>query len=176
MVFRNGGKPSREDRWYWNGKPLMLTRRYNYLGYPLKSSFEPLHWIQGIIGHPIYPTHVPSLSIEDWFQAAQYIRASNVPISPNLPSESPSSQPRLKRRKLRCQIGYPRNYEVITEDGTTAKRHHDQLMRTLSKGEVEETVEGFDQEKEDDPEKGKEETIPTGRPVRSRRPPERLIC
>ncbi|UYV62176.1 hypothetical protein LAZ67_1008122 [Cordylochernes scorpioides] len=35
MVFRNGGKPSREDRWYWNGKPLMVTRRYNYLGYPL---------------------------------------------------------------------------------------------------------------------------------------------
>ncbi|UYV75015.1 hypothetical protein LAZ67_12002100 [Cordylochernes scorpioides] len=38
MVFRNGGKPSREDRWYWNGKPLMVTRRYNYLGYPLVST------------------------------------------------------------------------------------------------------------------------------------------
>ncbi|UYV70306.1 hypothetical protein LAZ67_7002481 [Cordylochernes scorpioides] len=38
MVFRNGGKPSREDRWYWNGKPLTVTRRYNYLGYPLVST------------------------------------------------------------------------------------------------------------------------------------------
>ncbi|UYV63537.1 hypothetical protein LAZ67_2004572 [Cordylochernes scorpioides] len=38
MVFRNGGKPSREDRWYWNGKPLMVTRRYIYLGYPLVST------------------------------------------------------------------------------------------------------------------------------------------
>ncbi|UYV82829.1 hypothetical protein LAZ67_22000997 [Cordylochernes scorpioides] len=67
----------------------------------------------------------------------------------------------------------PRNYEVITEDGTTAKRHQEQLIRRLSKGEVEETVEGFDKEKEDHPEKGKEETFPT-RPIRSRRPPERL--
>ncbi|UYV77575.1 SCD [Cordylochernes scorpioides] len=39
MVFRNGGKPSREDRWYWNGKPLMVTRRYNYLGYPLNDVY-----------------------------------------------------------------------------------------------------------------------------------------
>ncbi|UYV80363.1 hypothetical protein LAZ67_18002691 [Cordylochernes scorpioides] len=38
MVFRNGGKPSREDRWYWNGKPLMVTGRYIYLGYPLVST------------------------------------------------------------------------------------------------------------------------------------------
>ncbi|UYV78723.1 hypothetical protein LAZ67_16002554 [Cordylochernes scorpioides] len=38
MVFRNGGKPSREDRWHWNGKPLTVTRRYNYLGYPLVST------------------------------------------------------------------------------------------------------------------------------------------
>ncbi|UYV85012.1 hypothetical protein LAZ67_X004251 [Cordylochernes scorpioides] len=38
MVFRNGGKPSIEDRWYWNGKPLMVTRIYNYLGYPLVST------------------------------------------------------------------------------------------------------------------------------------------
>ncbi|UYV78647.1 hypothetical protein LAZ67_16002265, partial [Cordylochernes scorpioides] len=38
MVFRNSGKPSREDRWYWNGKPRMVTRIYNYLGYPLVST------------------------------------------------------------------------------------------------------------------------------------------
>ncbi|UYV84868.1 hypothetical protein LAZ67_X003784 [Cordylochernes scorpioides] len=31
MVFRNGGKPSREDRWYWNDKPLMPAWRSGIL-------------------------------------------------------------------------------------------------------------------------------------------------
>ncbi|UYV74237.1 hypothetical protein LAZ67_11002572 [Cordylochernes scorpioides] len=50
MVFRNGGKPSREDRWYWNGKPLMVTGRYIYLGYPLEMDLEGHVTSQCLVG------------------------------------------------------------------------------------------------------------------------------
>ncbi|UYV66515.1 hypothetical protein LAZ67_4001939 [Cordylochernes scorpioides] len=38
MVFRNGGKRSNSDNWYWGQQPLNVTERYMYLGYPLTST------------------------------------------------------------------------------------------------------------------------------------------
>ncbi|UYV84200.1 hypothetical protein LAZ67_X001501 [Cordylochernes scorpioides] len=35
MVFRNGGKVARSERWYWLQSPLSVTSKYTYLGYPL---------------------------------------------------------------------------------------------------------------------------------------------
>ncbi|UYV65575.1 hypothetical protein LAZ67_3004756 [Cordylochernes scorpioides] len=38
IVFRNGGKRSKSDNWYWGQQTLNVTERYMYLGYPLTST------------------------------------------------------------------------------------------------------------------------------------------
>ncbi|UYV73804.1 hypothetical protein LAZ67_11000958 [Cordylochernes scorpioides] len=38
MVFRNGEKVARSERWYWGQSPLSVTSKYTYLGYPLTPS------------------------------------------------------------------------------------------------------------------------------------------
>ncbi|UYV84831.1 hypothetical protein LAZ67_X003647 [Cordylochernes scorpioides] len=43
MVFRNGGKPSNKDRWFWNDKPITITSRYTYLGFPLTPTITTTH-------------------------------------------------------------------------------------------------------------------------------------
>ncbi|UYV64378.1 hypothetical protein LAZ67_3000465 [Cordylochernes scorpioides] len=43
MVFRNGGKPSNKDRWFWNDKPIAITSRYTYLGFPLTPTITTTH-------------------------------------------------------------------------------------------------------------------------------------
>ncbi|UYV74894.1 hypothetical protein LAZ67_12001706 [Cordylochernes scorpioides] len=43
MVFRNGGKPSNKDRWFWNDKPTTITSRYTYLGFPLTPTITTTH-------------------------------------------------------------------------------------------------------------------------------------
>ncbi|UYV73276.1 GPC4 [Cordylochernes scorpioides] len=40
MVFRNGGKVARPERWYWGQSPLSVTSKYTYLGYPLTPSIS----------------------------------------------------------------------------------------------------------------------------------------
>ncbi|UYV77619.1 hypothetical protein LAZ67_15001751 [Cordylochernes scorpioides] len=40
MVFRNGGKVARSERWYWGQSPLSVTSKYTYLGYPLTPSIS----------------------------------------------------------------------------------------------------------------------------------------
>ncbi|UYV70248.1 hypothetical protein LAZ67_7002277 [Cordylochernes scorpioides] len=40
MVFRNGGKVARSERWYWGQSPLSVTSKYTYLGYPLTLSIS----------------------------------------------------------------------------------------------------------------------------------------
>ncbi|UYV61693.1 hypothetical protein LAZ67_1005935 [Cordylochernes scorpioides] len=43
MVFRNGGKPSNKDRWFWNDKSITITSRYTYLGFPLTPTITTTH-------------------------------------------------------------------------------------------------------------------------------------
>ncbi|UYV69946.1 hypothetical protein LAZ67_7001291 [Cordylochernes scorpioides] len=43
MVFRNGGKPSNKDRWFRNDKPITITSRYTYLGFPLTPTITTNH-------------------------------------------------------------------------------------------------------------------------------------
>ncbi|UYV73054.1 hypothetical protein LAZ67_10001682 [Cordylochernes scorpioides] len=43
MVFRNGGKPSNKDRWFWNDKLITITSRYTYLGFPLTPTITTTH-------------------------------------------------------------------------------------------------------------------------------------
>ncbi|UYV71202.1 hypothetical protein LAZ67_8002154 [Cordylochernes scorpioides] len=38
MVFRNGGKRSKSDNWFWGQQLLNVTEGYMYLGYPLTST------------------------------------------------------------------------------------------------------------------------------------------
>ncbi|UYV83534.1 K02A2.6-like [Cordylochernes scorpioides] len=84
--------------------------------------------------------------------------------------------------KIKTVLG-PRNYEVIMENGVTAKRHQDQLMRRV-KEEVSEDVEKKEEcnterrgEQMNDPNESPErleETPGPSRPIRNRRLPEYL--
>ncbi|UYV69343.1 K02A2.6-like, partial [Cordylochernes scorpioides] len=84
--------------------------------------------------------------------------------------------------KIKTVLG-PRNYEVIMENGVTAKRHQDQLMRRV-KEEVAEDVEKKEEcnterrrEQMNDPNESQErleETPGPSRPIRNRRLPEYL--
>ncbi|UYV60858.1 hypothetical protein LAZ67_1002622 [Cordylochernes scorpioides] len=84
--------------------------------------------------------------------------------------------------KIKTVLG-PRNYEVIMENGVTAKRHKDQLMRRV-KEEVSEDVEKKEEcnterrgEQMNDPNESQErleETPGPSRPIRNRRLPEYL--
>ncbi|UYV84832.1 K02A2.6-like, partial [Cordylochernes scorpioides] len=84
--------------------------------------------------------------------------------------------------KIKTVLG-PRNYEVIMENGVTAKRHQDQLMRRV-KEEVSEDVEKKEEcnterrgEQMNDPNESQErleETPGPSRPIRNRRLPEYL--
>ncbi|UYV75177.1 hypothetical protein LAZ67_12002754 [Cordylochernes scorpioides] len=53
------------------------------------------------------------------------------------PSESSSSQPRLRHRKLRCQIGYPRMFtsRVCRVAGSTCQFHHNNTYEGLMRQE-----------------------------------------
>ncbi|UYV84460.1 hypothetical protein LAZ67_X002280 [Cordylochernes scorpioides] len=42
MVFRNGGKVARSERWYWGQSPLSVTSKYTYQGLPAHS-FDFFH-------------------------------------------------------------------------------------------------------------------------------------
>ncbi|UYV83997.1 hypothetical protein LAZ67_X000848 [Cordylochernes scorpioides] len=37
------GKPSNKDRWFWNDKPITITSRYTYLGFPLTPTITTTH-------------------------------------------------------------------------------------------------------------------------------------
>ncbi|UYV68133.1 hypothetical protein LAZ67_5003139 [Cordylochernes scorpioides] len=40
MIFRNGGKPARSEKWYWGQQIINSTQKYLYLGYPLTPSIS----------------------------------------------------------------------------------------------------------------------------------------
>ncbi|UYV71483.1 hypothetical protein LAZ67_8003469 [Cordylochernes scorpioides] len=40
MVFRNGGRPAKSDKWFWGDQLLTVTSKYLYLGYPLTTTIS----------------------------------------------------------------------------------------------------------------------------------------
>ncbi|UYV84719.1 hypothetical protein LAZ67_X003190 [Cordylochernes scorpioides] len=40
MVFRNGGRPAKSNKWFWGDQLLTATSKYLYLGYPLTTTFS----------------------------------------------------------------------------------------------------------------------------------------
>ncbi|UYV74424.1 hypothetical protein LAZ67_11003511 [Cordylochernes scorpioides] len=61
MVFRNGGKPSNKDRWFWNDKPITITSRYTYLGFPLTPTITTTHPANYFKGKAIN-AHTPNIN------------------------------------------------------------------------------------------------------------------
>ncbi|UYV63762.1 hypothetical protein LAZ67_2005540 [Cordylochernes scorpioides] len=40
IVFRNGGRPAKSDKWFWGDQLLTVTLKYLYLGYPLTTKIS----------------------------------------------------------------------------------------------------------------------------------------
>ncbi|UYV81188.1 hypothetical protein LAZ67_20000271 [Cordylochernes scorpioides] len=47
MVFSNGGRLAISDKWFWGERPLAISSKYNYLGYPLSTTISYTQHFQG---------------------------------------------------------------------------------------------------------------------------------